>query len=423
MSKLKHAFALLILYAPVSLYGQPDDGAQELFANTNESVFQVRVIDNASNNKSSTGTGFLLDQAGLVATNYHVIASTLDIPDKYRIEVLVSEDKVLVAELRNVDIVNDVALLKIEPPAAPPLSLATTPSLKGDTVYSIGYPYDLGITVVPGTYNGLAPHSVNSRVHFTGSLNPGMSGGPAFNKDGKVIGVNVSTAGNQLSFLVPVQNLIDLIAQTPPDFEPDFEAILVNQLQGNSRRMITELLEGDWSTVPLGGAHALDEVTSFLRCWGESKDESNKDDRTPFWARRSCQTDHNIYISRGHTTGKIELQFYWIESEELGPIRFYNYYQRIFSRYRPGNMGGKRDLGNWACEEQFVAAASGGDDVTKAVFCTRAYKELKGIYDVLFLQGSVTADHHAHMIHFTIAGTTQELALKFTRRFMESGVW
>lgn len=412
-----------MLLWPVASYAGQDDNAQQLFAKFHHVVYQIRVIDNAANNKAVTGTGFLVNDRGLIATNYHVIASTLNVPNKYRIEVLVSSGDIRKAQLVNVDIVNDLALLRIKPPKAQPMILATHPSQKGDTVYSIGFPYDIGITVVPGTYNGLAPHSVNSKVNFTGSLNPGMSGGPAFNQAGQVIGVNEATAGNQLSFLVPVKKLIDLLKQTPPGFKGDMDKIIDNQLRANSKRMITELLDGNWKTVPLGGARALDEVTPFLRCWGNSKDQRDKDDRTPFWAQRSCQTDHNIFVNEHHTTGKIELQFYWIATKQLNDVQFYNDYHRIFTRFRPGNVGTSQDLGNWACNENFVAVPAAGGVTTKAVFCTRAYKHLKGIYDVLFLQGSVNRKHQAYMIHFTIAGTTKKLALEFTRRFMEAGVW
>ena len=413
----------LLVLLPLAGYSQENDTAQKLFARYHASVYQIRVIDNAANNKSVTGTGFLVDKSGLIATNYHVISDTINVPDKYRIEVLVKPDDVRKATLVNLDIVNDLALLKIEPPGADPIPLATRPSLKGDQVYSIGYPYDIGVTVVPGTYNGLAPHSVNNKVNFTGSLNPGMSGGPAFNKAGEVIGVNEATAGNQLSFLVPVANLKALLATTPPGYKGDFEKIIDDQLSANSDRIITELLKGNWNTVPLGGAHALDEVTPFLRCWGDSKDQSNPDDKTPFWAQRSCQTDNNIFVNESQTTGKIELQFYWISSKHLNEVQFYNYYRRIFTRYRPGNIGTKQDVGNWACDEDFVQVPIRKGVKTKAVFCTRAYKHIKGIYDVLFLQGSVNRKHQAYMIHFTIAGTTRPLALEFTKRFMEAGVW
>ncbi len=406
-----------------AISAQPDGGAQELFANHHASVMQIRVMDNAANNKSSTGSGFLVDDEGMIATNYHVIASAIDAPDKYRIELLLGDESVLVAKVKNVNVVSDLALLQVELPGAVALALATKASLKGDTVYSIGFPYDLGITVIPGTYNGLAPHSAANRVHFSGSLNAGMSGGPAFNEEGEVIGVNVATAGNQMSFLVPVQDLEDLMASSTPDPQVPYSELLVSQLQKNSQRMISQLLDGDWQTVPLGGAQALDEVTDFLRCWGNSKDMNDSTDKRPFFAIRSCQTDHNIYVKQGLSTGKIELQFYWLSSTELNSIQFYNHYESIFSRYRPGNTGRRQDLGNWSCEEEFVTANNADNELTKSVFCARAYKKLKGIYDVLFLQGSVSRDEQAHMIHFTIAGTTQELALAFTEQFMESGIW
>ena len=423
MPTIRSAFRLTILLWSSALLGQPNGGAQVLFDKHHASVMQIRVMDRAANNKSSTGSGFLVDGQGLLATNYHVIASAIDAPDKYRIEVLLRDESVLVAEVKNVNVVSDLALLKVELPQAAVLTLATKASLKGDTVYSMGFPFDLGITVIPGTYNGLAPHSAANRVHFSGSLNAGMSGGPAFNEQGEVIGVNVATAGNQMSFLVPVQDLKDLMASPTPDSQVPYSEILVQQLQKNSQRMISQLLGGDWKTVPLGGAQALDEVTGFLRCWGNSKDMNDSADKRPFYATRSCQTDHNIHVKQGLSTGKIELQFYWLESTELNSIQFYNHYERIFSRYRPGNAGRKQDLGNWSCEEGFVTTNNAADELTKSVFCARAYKKLKGIYDVLFLQGSVSRDEQAHMIHFTIAGTTQELALAFTERFMESGIW
>ena len=50
-------------------------------------------------------------------------------------------------------------------------------------------------------------NSDDSNILFSGSLNPGMSGGPTLNEQGSVIGVNVATSGNEISFLVPAQYL------------------------------------------------------------------------------------------------------------------------------------------------------------------------------------------------------------------------
>ena len=190
--------------------------ARTTFERTHNAIYQIRVMDTAANNKTSTGTGFVIRSDGLVATNYHVVSNAVNTPDKYRIELLQDDEATVhLATVVNIDVVNDLALLAVDTLNTSVLTLADQASLQGDTVYAIGYPFDLGITVVPGTYNGFAPHSASERVHFTGSLNPGMSGGPAFNTQGEIIGINVASAGNQVSFLCP-QRACKLCSTTPP---------------------------------------------------------------------------------------------------------------------------------------------------------------------------------------------------------------
>ena len=72
-------------------------------------------MDTAANNKTSTGTGFVVSSNGLVATNYHVVSSAVNTPDKYRIELL-QEDETTVhlATVVNIDVVNDLALLTVD---------------------------------------------------------------------------------------------------------------------------------------------------------------------------------------------------------------------------------------------------------------------------------------------------------------------
>ena len=58
----------------------------------------------------------------------------------------------------------------------------------GARLYSIGNPHDLGISIVEGTHNGLLRHTLYPRIHFTGPINPGMSGGPTITPEGAVVG-------------------------------------------------------------------------------------------------------------------------------------------------------------------------------------------------------------------------------------------
>src|SRR5262249_59386101 len=90
---------------------------------------------------------------------------------------------------------------------------------KGERLYSMGNPLDLGFTIVEGTYNGLVDRSYNERIHFSGAINPGMSGGPTVTADGHAVGINVSKqlGGELVSFLVPARFAATLLASAPAD--------------------------------------------------------------------------------------------------------------------------------------------------------------------------------------------------------------
>ena len=74
---------------------------------------------------------------------------------------------------------------------------------QGERIYSLGNPLDIGFAVIEGTYNGLVERSFYPTIFFAGSLNPGVSGGPTLDQQGRVIGINVAARrdGEQVSFL------------------------------------------------------------------------------------------------------------------------------------------------------------------------------------------------------------------------------
>ncbi|XUM20858.1 trypsin-like peptidase domain-containing protein [Bradyrhizobium oligotrophicum S58] len=137
----------------------------------------------------------------------------------YRLEYTGADGTQGGVTLLAVDLPNDLALVRVDKQNAPFFSFdkaALDGSLpKGERLYSLGNPLDLGFTIIEGTYNGLVEHSYNDHIHFTGALNPGMSGGPAVNAQGQVVGVNVATrrGGQLISFLVPARFAAALLAR------------------------------------------------------------------------------------------------------------------------------------------------------------------------------------------------------------------
>jgi len=305
-----------------------------------------------------------------------------------------------------------------------PLAAAEPPI--GVPVYALGNPLDLGMTVVPGTYNGINRTSYHPRVHFTGSLNSGMSGGPTLNQAGEVVGINVSTAGNQVSFLVPVTALQQLIAehQLRGQGVENIRQRIGQQLIADQEKKFAQLLALDWPTIALGEALVVNELSPFFRCWGGSNSSSDKAQLLN--ADRTCRSEDNIYLNAKFNSGVIEHQFFWLEADKLNQLQFYAYYQRLFSDFAPGNKAREKDVSDYQCDSEFVAVnnvEAQPERKTKAVFCARAYKDYPQLYDVLFLQGTVDDSRAAFISHFTLAGVSRENAKAYARKFMEVSQW
>jgi len=420
----------LLLCWHISGFSQSEN-ARTLFAENKTTILQIRVIDVTSGSKTAIGSGFVVDAKGLIATNYHVIQLAASKPEQYRIEYLTAADQAGDLLLVDVDVINDLALVSAQDLKTQSLSLAVTEPPIGVPVFALGNPLDLGLTVVPGTYNGINQTSYHPRVHFTGSLNSGMSGGPTLSEAGQVIGINVSTAGNQVSFLVPVTALHKLIAeyQDRDTVVEDMTQRIGQQLFDDQEEKFNRMLALPWPTMPLGQAVVVDELKPFVKCWGGSNSSSEKAQFLS--ADRTCRSEDNIYLRGKFNSGIIEYQFFWLEADKLNAAQFYAYYQRLFTDFVPGNSAEEKDVGDFVCDDQFVSADSSdtaqqkpiNKRKTKAVFCTRAYKDYPQLYDVLFLQGTVDNSRAAFLSHFTLAGVSQKNAQAFARKFMGVAKW
>jgi serine protease Do len=145
-----------------------------------------------SRRATSLGSGFIIDAAGYVVTNNHVIAEADEIT------VTLADDRRLEAKVVGRDAKTDLALLKVE--SDTPLRAVAFGDSRGtrvgDWVVAIGNPFGLGGTVTAGIVS--ARHrDINSGpyddfIQTDASINRGNSGGPMFNLDGEVIGVNTA---------------------------------------------------------------------------------------------------------------------------------------------------------------------------------------------------------------------------------------
>ena len=299
-------------------------------------------------------------------------------------------------------------------------SIADHAPTKGEKLYSLGNPHDLGMIVVPGTYNGLKKESFTDKIHFTGSVNSGMSGGPVVNKAEQVVGINVATSGNQIGFLVPHDKLAKLFndyKSSPPE---TIEQQMAEQLIANQKAMVDTLLTSQWQPKMLGYGIIPTIDVPFIRCWGESN--TDKQDALIQSVVANCAMDEDTFIDNNFFTGGIEMQFQFMETSKISDFKFYHLYQRQVARAVASNKATKDDVTEFACHHDIVMPASSKIN-NKSILCTRNYKKFPDLFDVLYLGLSVDRDTQALISHFTIAGVEKNMALAFTKQFMESVSW
>lgn len=103
-------FLTIFFFFPSTVLGESTEAVFSTYSNR---VVQVQVVEKVSKVKASIGSGFYVSDDGLLVTNYHVISSVVFDPDKYQITLLYRDNTKKEAKLLYLDVVRDLALLKI----------------------------------------------------------------------------------------------------------------------------------------------------------------------------------------------------------------------------------------------------------------------------------------------------------------------
>ncbi len=183
------------------------------------------LIPSAPQTSQSLGSGFVIDKAGHIVTNYHVIEGA------QKVQVSFSGQDELAAKLVGEDRSTDIAVLKVDEHARAltPLPLGASDSVAvGDPVYAIGNPFGLTRTLTTGVVSALqrqiiAPNSlpIENVIQTDAAINHGNSGGPLIDRFGSVIGVTsqIETGSNSQSgnvgigFAIPIDTVRSVAAQ------------------------------------------------------------------------------------------------------------------------------------------------------------------------------------------------------------------
>jgi serine protease Do len=165
----------------------------------------------------SLGSGFLIDGAGNILTNTHVVA------DAQHIRVQFADGTEREARVVGVDPPTDVAVIRVEPfEGMATLPMGDSNAVRiGDWLVAIGNPFGLSFTVTAGILSarGRRDVPVGGRLRYVdflqtdASINPGNSGGPLVNMAGEVIGINtaINADGQGIGFAIPINMVRDIL--------------------------------------------------------------------------------------------------------------------------------------------------------------------------------------------------------------------
>ncbi len=188
-------------------FSSQQDVLAALYERVDPGVVSIRVV---TENGGGQGSGFVYDTQGHIITNFHVVDGAqkveVDFPSGYKV----------FAEIVGTDLDSDLAVLKVDAPAAElhPIPLGDSDAVKtGETVVAIGNPFGYSGTMTVGIISGKgrtldSMREANSGGFFTSgeilqtdaAINPGNSGGPLLNMRGEVVGVNRAIRTNSFAF-------------------------------------------------------------------------------------------------------------------------------------------------------------------------------------------------------------------------------
>ena len=417
LNKTTKKFILAVIFL-LPLNAIAEDQAKILFEQLKSMIFQIKVIDIGSGNKSTIGSGFLIDNKGSVATNYHVVSDFILEPEKYRIELLDHLDNTYPLSIINFDIIHDLALVKVAMPNSDSfLNISNKVLAKGNRIYSLGNPHDLGMAIIEGTYNGLVEGSRYKKYLFSGSLNGGMSGGPAIDSKGNIIGVNVSKGGEQLSFLVPVKHLKKLIlSSTQALSKNQYNIHSSKALQQDQDQYYSNLIEKDWSKKDFMTYTLPDKIDKSLKCWGHTLDkEKNKYDTT----HRHCRTEDRIYLGGDIYTGGFSYNYSFIKSDGLNLFQFYNKLEKTYTLKNFYN-GDEEKTSNFKCDSNFIKVKNTKWKITT---CIREYFDYRGLYDAGLLAMRIDQENEALSMSIKTTGISQKHIEDLHKKFLDSISW
>jgi hypothetical protein len=401
--------------------------ARKVYEQARSQLVQIRTVLKGQASQTSVGSGFIVTPQGHIVTNFHVVSEAALKPERHELVYVTADGKEAPVQMLMLDVLHDLALLKIAPDSKQPNrtfdALAFRPEgqplAQGERMYSLGNPLDVGFAVIEGNYNGLVERSFYPQIFFAGSLSGGMSGGPALDQEGRVIGINVARRvdGEQVSFLVPATYAIDRLkrGREAAPISGSAWPLVNQQLQAHQNVLTDRFIAQGWKSATHPRYRVPVPPDRFMRCWGSS--QPSRSGGLDF-ERSDCVMDTNIFVG-DFTTGAISVRHEAYDGRKLGTMRFAAVYSQSFRNEGFMRLRGEHQT-KPQCKEDFLDAKG---LPLRAVVCLRAYKKLPKLYDVAVLAATLDQPQGGVQGRFDAHGVSYENAMKLARHYLEAYAW
>jgi serine protease Do len=410
--------------------------ARQMYDQARSKLLQIRVVSKGRTTQTGVGSGFYVSSDGLIVTNFHVISKVALKPEKYQALFLSADGQQGELNLLAFDIRNDLAVLKPTIEAKAPSFFVFRPLNnevnRGERIFSMGNPLDIGFAVVEGTYNGLIAKSFYPQIFFSGAINPGMSGGPALDEQGRIIGINVAKRldGESVAFLVPAAKALALLdrtaqlkpavaASTKPTTEGkdknDVNALEITKQLTDHQTDLVERFMGDPFKPQAYGPYRLPLPSeAFFRCW--SNDQSNS---SAFkFERTDCRMESRVSTGQ-FSTGFMAMRHEVYDGRGLNEARYSAIFGEAFRN--EGFVAAKNSQRTLSqCQESTIDQKG---LILRAVVCLNALKKHASLYDLNVLVGSMNEGHTGLQARMDVTGVSYANAQRLLKKYLEGFAW
>ena len=403
---------------PVPSAATASTAARVILDRVRPSVIQIKGFFGTNTAEAFHGSGFAIGHRGVFVTNWHVVSEVVLYPEKYRLEYRTAAGATGRVTVRAIDVRHDLALVDAEGLAPPPLRLRPNAAISGERAYSVGFPLDVGLTITEGISNGRVEDSFEPRVHYSGALNAGMSGGPGLDGAGNVIGVNVAgyRASQLVAFLVPAEHAVGLLAgaSRPPLDVRRARDEVARQVRAHSDALLAAL----GPKLPTQNRHGYElpsKPAAFVECRAAGDPAP---DQPVSVERIGCDAKSSLYLGRNLQPGGLSFQHQVFTTRTLDPWRFAHGMQA--AKGSGDLFGSRRQLAPFACKQRNVEL---GGFTANATVCLRAYRKLDGIYDLHVRVVSKNGPRQGFLSSLIVTGVAPERALAFAKTYLDAMQW